>query len=277
MSRENKEEKLFNETVDRILAGEPVQIDTDDKDLYTALEFARKMQALREIPSLSFKSNLKARLLQQLREKETRVEQGNWWTRTFPKRIAWQLGTTVVVILLTVGVGWMTGLFQSNDLTVQTAMPPKANGAGTLESAPGPTLMATDDGSGSVYMTSGRQGAMILANAVTDKFDYLPGEAVNITIYLVNNTDNPVEIQQYPPAVDITDANGRIIYSFGAGNGTLVLLSGESVDYKIVWNQDDSNNNATGLGSYYLTVNSVTNTSNIGVSNSVSNFNIASK
>jgi hypothetical protein len=274
MNRENREEKLFNEMVDRILAGEPVEIDTDDKDLHTALEFTKKMESMRASPSQPFKSNLKAKLLQKLREKETRVEQGNWWTRTFPKRIVWQMGTTVMVILLAIGVGWMTGVFQSNDLTGPTAMPPKANDAGTMESAPGPTLMATDDGDGSVYMTSGRKGSVLASNAVTDKLNYLPGEEVNIIVYLTNNSAESIEIQQYPPAVDISDANGEVIYSFGAGYGTLVLLAGDTVEFKVVWNQIDYANNATISGAYYVTVNSVVNVSNIGVSNSVSNFNI---
>lgn len=274
MSRENKEEKLFNEMVDRILAGESVEINTEDKDLHTALQFARKIEELRASPSQPFKSNLKAKLLQQLRERENRVEKGNWWTRTFPKRIAWQMGTTVVVILLTIGVGWMSGVFQSNDLTGPTAMPPNANDVRTLESAPGPTLMVTDDGKGSGYMTSVRQDSVLASNAVTDKLNYLPGESVNITLYLTNNSAESIEIQQYPPAIDISDANGQVIYSFGAGNGTLVLLSGDTVEFKVVWNQMDNANNATITGAYYVTVNSVANVSNIGVSNSVSNFNI---
>jgi hypothetical protein len=113
-----------------------------------------------------------------------------------------------------------------------------------------PTVTATTTPS---VATAGR-GNIIQANATTDKPTYLPGEAVNIKVSLINNSSEPLEIQPYPPVVDITDANGQTIFNFGAGNGVQTLLPGKKADFKIVWNQIDANDKATPAGTYYLTL-----------------------
>lgn len=279
MSRESKEEKLFNELIDRIMAGESVEIDGADADMRSAIEFAKKLKELRTSPSDSFKANLKARLLQQLREKETDREKTSWWQRMFSNRTAWQLATTVALIIIAVGITWRVGFYQSNNTGNLTAIPPKSEmlpgTENTLAATPQFTVAATDTDTTGTFGTAIRNGAPITANAVTDKVAYLPGEAVNITVYLTNESSEPIEIPPYPPVL-ISDSNHNIVYTFGALNGTTVLLPGKSCEFKIVWNRFDSNNNSPAApGMYYISIADINcGDNNIGVSNQSNKFEI---
>jgi hypothetical protein len=276
MSKENKEEKLFNEVVDHILAGESVQTDIPDNDLRSAIEFAKKIKELRASPTEPFKTNLKARLLQELREKETRTENKGLFRRAFSRRIVWQLATTVAVIIIAIGITWRAGYFQPDDITNLATMPPKANDGGVIESVPGPTLMATPGGTGTDTTVTGTFGvsriqAVIQANAITDKSAYLPGEAVNIKIYLTNDSPDSVEIQPFPQVM-ITDTNGEAVYISGAGIGVVVIQPGETYSYEVPW---DMNNNTAIPGMYYITVaNIIDDDNNIEVSNAANGFEI---
>jgi hypothetical protein len=254
MSKENREEKLFNEVIDCLLAGESVKTDTADNDLRSAIDFAQKMKMLRATPSESFKANLKARLLQQLHNQETQAERTNWFRSTFSRRVVWQLATTVAVILIALGISWRVGVFQPTGRTNVASLPPKSTGAAAPEVVPGQTLMMTPTVTATTtpsVATAGR-GNIIQANATTDKPTYLPGEAVNIKVSLINNSSEPLEIQPYPPVLDITDANGQSVFTFGAGNGVRTLTPGEATDFKMVWNQIDAQNKAASAGIYYL-------------------------
>ena len=244
MSQESKEEKLFNEIVDRLLAGESVTIDAADDDLRSAIGFVRKMKQLRAAPSEQFKVNLKARLLQQLRERETQTEKTSWLRRNFPRRIVWQLATTVAVILIALGISWRAGVFQTVGRTNTASVPPKSAGS-SQEVTPGPTLMMTSTTTAStttpLAATAGR-GMIIQANATTDKTTYLSGEVVTIDVSLVNDSSELVEIRPYPPVLAITDANGQTVYTFGAGYGV------------VVWNQLDAQGKYAPSGTYYLSL-----------------------
>jgi hypothetical protein len=93
---------------------------------------------------------------------------------------------------------------------------------------------------------------IIQANATTDKPTYLMGEAVNINVTIINDSSAPLEIQSYPLVLNITDANGQTVFTFGAGNGVQILLPGGKADFKVVWYQIDANYKATPAGTYSL-------------------------
>ena len=283
MSKESKEEKLFSELVDRIIAGESVDIDVTDTDMRSAIDFAKKIKELRTNPAEPFKARLKARLLQQLRDKETVPVKTNWWQRIFANRMAWQLATTAALILIAVGVTWRVGFYQPNNIDDLTAMPPKSYDGGEIQPGTENSLLATSQetemltntGTTETFGTTIRSNAIIMANAVTDKPTYLPGEAVNITVYLTNEYTEPIEIPPYPPVL-ISDSNHNIVYTFGALNGTTVLLPGKSFEFKIVWNRFDSNNNSPAApGIYYIAIaNIIDNENNISISNTANKFEI---
>ncbi|MBN1366808.1 MAG: hypothetical protein JW967_02645 [Dehalococcoidales bacterium] len=276
MSKENKEEKLFNGVIDRILAGESIKIDTADDDLRSTIEFAMKIKELRTSPTEPFKANLKAKLLQQLREKEVQKKRVGWWPRTFQRRIVWQLATTVAVVLIAIGITWRAGFYQPGDDMNIIAQTPKYTDAGTLEHTfPLTGGTATDSGTTETFTVATRQATGIMANVVTDKPDYFIGEDVNIIVSLINNFANTIEFPPFPP-VYITDSNGQVMYTSDSGNGVKVLLTGDIYEYSIIWNQFDINNNrnvATGI--YYLTVGNIVNASNMTqVCNAPASFTI---
>ena len=63
MGRENNEERDFSEIVDRLLAGEEVEVGEDMSDDYrAAVHFAQKLRELRCDPSPQFKEQLKGQL-----------------------------------------------------------------------------------------------------------------------------------------------------------------------------------------------------------------------
>ncbi len=257
MSRENKEDKLFNEIVDRILAGEPVKIDSSNTDLNSAIEFAKKIKDLSPSPSLSFKANLKTRLLQELHNKDAKAEQSGWFQRAFSHRLAWQLGTTMAIILVALGVTWRAGVFQPTGKNDLTSAPPKI-ASGVTEPVPGPTIMATTTTAG-LTSFSGSQ-TIIQVNTATDKPDYISGETVNIDVSLTNESSSTMEIQPYPLVVTVTDANGQIVYTSDPGSNIISLLPGQTTDFKVSWEKqiNTNNNKKAAPGTYYLTIGSIT-------------------
>jgi hypothetical protein len=253
MSKENKEEKLFNEVVDRLLAGEPVKTDTADNDLRSAIDFAREMKMLRATPSESFKANLKARLLQQLHDQETQAERTNWFRNTFSRRVVWQLATTVAVVLIALGISWRAGVFQPTEKTNVASLPPKSADTSGQEAIPSPTILMTTTATttATMSMTAGR-GNIVQADAVNNRSFYPHGDAVDINVSLTNNTSIPIEIQPYPSAWDIIDATGQSIYTFNAGNGVITLAPGEVANFTIVWKQLDNQGKLVPSGTYFL-------------------------
>jgi len=144
MARERDEEREFIENIERLLAGEEVTVDKDmSEDYRTAFDFARKLTESRADPSPVFQQQLKDRLLLQLtkREMETRqkVKLSSIWEflgNLVPRSPVWRTAAaTIVVVLVTVGVLWRTGMFtqapgledlgRGGELEI-TAAPPEA-------------------------------------------------------------------------------------------------------------------------------------------------------
>jgi hypothetical protein len=120
MTRERDEEKEFIENIERLLAGEEVTVGKDMSEEYrTAFDFARKLTESRADPSPLFKQQLKDRLLLQLTEREMEARQkvrlGSIWEfleNLVPRSPVWRTAAaTLVIVLVTVGVLWRTGMF----------------------------------------------------------------------------------------------------------------------------------------------------------------------
>ncbi len=75
MGREINEEKEFSENIDRLLADQEVEVGEDvSEDLKTAIQFAQKLEELRDESSPAFKDQLRRRLLLELAEEEAAAE-----------------------------------------------------------------------------------------------------------------------------------------------------------------------------------------------------------
>lgn len=269
MGKEN-EERLFSEKLDRLLAGEETQTDAGmDNDLQTALDFAGKMKSLRDSPSSQFKANLKARLLQELDERETRAEAQGWLARLVRQPV-WQ-AVAVLVLMIVVGGGimWRAGVFNPSGTgtssapklaipaptaaapmttavpapSIAVAVPPAATTAATTTTAPASTTGSAGF-SADMYLT---------ASASTDKSAYQPGETINIHMEWQNLTSQNLTIDEYPPILSIIDkSTGQVMYTFQAGKGSITLAAGQKADYTESWNQLNTKGRLVEPGTYYL-------------------------
>ena len=107
MKDKSEKDKQLLENLDHVLAGQESKItESLDDDTQSALDFARKMASLREMPSKEFKENLKAQLVHRLAEqakKESDDEQVLllWGV---PRRRLWQgtIAALIVVIIIAI-------------------------------------------------------------------------------------------------------------------------------------------------------------------------------
>ena len=121
MGREINEEKEFSEKIDRILAGQKVEAGEDvSEDFRAAIQFAQKLEELRDEPLPVFKEQLKRRLLLKLAEKEAAAKEqkdkrASFWEalrNLVPRSPVWRTATaTVTVAVLAVIVFWGSGVF----------------------------------------------------------------------------------------------------------------------------------------------------------------------
>lgn len=143
MGKEFNREKKFSEDVERLLAGKEAMGGRDaDEDYRTAIDFAKRLATeFRADPSPSFKASLKERLLQGLARKEAEAQQkekrGLFWEglrSLVPQNPVWRNATaTVIMMLLTVGVLWGTGVFTPLVTTPQQDIVPPQDFAPQLE------------------------------------------------------------------------------------------------------------------------------------------------
>jgi hypothetical protein len=105
----NKEtEKILNECIDRLLAGEQISVSSEMSDeVRLALELARKMLQTRDEPSPAFKAQLRARLLQRLLQMDYAAAHPqkprnliDWMQQVLQERWLWPALTGAAIVLL---------------------------------------------------------------------------------------------------------------------------------------------------------------------------------
>jgi hypothetical protein len=230
------EMKRFAQDIDRIVAGEEVQVGDGVSDDYrTTLEFARKLTGLRDAPSPSFQAQLKAILLQRLGEGATSEGKGGWLKRLVPKSLVWRAvaTTAVVVILIAVGAVWYWG------------------GAGAPPSAPTPAPST-------VPHPSVIPPPALELEATTEKATYLPGETIEIEFTFINMTDEPIVISPFPPEIEIIlpelPEGEDVVEEFYAGSGEVELKRGGNITHTLAWDQRDSHGQQVAPGYYNLNI-----------------------
>ena len=145
MGKRTNEDRKFTENIDRLLAGEePEGVEDMGEDFRTAINLAQKLTELRADPSAHFKDQLEQRLLSQLTRQDIeaarRKEEGlSFWEflrNLVPESPAWRTAAaTLVVVLVTLGVLWRTGIFTQAPVLVSPAIEravPEGEAAETL-------------------------------------------------------------------------------------------------------------------------------------------------
>jgi hypothetical protein len=237
-----KEEKIFDEQLDRALAGQPVQIPSGaDEDLRTALEFSRLMVTFRAEPSLRLKTELKADLLQKLVEQEElKAAKRAWFWKVLPREPIWQAAAVLACILIAGGILWST-LFQ-------TGTPEKF----TIPDQSAPAQPPATSEAGGAY-PSLEVNQYLSAEARTDKSIYQSGEPVKIEVSWKNLTGQDLTVDEFPPIVSLMEtSDSRAVHTFASGKQSLVLKPGESAGYTFIWDQRDAAGNLVKAGNYYI-------------------------
>jgi hypothetical protein len=268
MRREFNAEKVFNEHLDRLLAGEELAIDAAaEEDVRTALEFARWMTALQPSPSPQFQANLKARLLQKLSEQEAREESRGWWWKLIPREPVWKAVAVLAFVIIVVGVVWGTH-FRTSPSPVANVPPttagitaPAAPAAPITAAAPAATS-TTGAAAGPAPASSAPAssaapsfipGQILRADASTNKTQYAASETVNIALSWQNVTSQSLTIAEFPPILSIMQSSNRQpAYTFAAGQNSITLAPGQTASYTLTWNQTDAQGRRVPPGSYYL-------------------------
>lgn len=252
MTREYEEARLFSENLDLLLAGKEVKIEAAaGGELLAALDFAKKMTVLRSEPSPQFQSNLKARLLQELREKEApRESNSSWFGRLFGGQRLWLTAAVCAALLIVVGsVLWRTGVINPPDgpSWVSPPVTSATTTATTTATATTTTTMAT------TTIPVPPTGIYLLADASVDKPVYQPGETVSIEVDLTNVSGLPFTLTQYPPIVSLMSSDTQqAVYTFTAGRQSQTIPPGQKTSFTLNWDQTDAKGRLVKGGNYYI-------------------------
>ena len=99
MERDRNKEAKFTEYIDRLLAGEQIDVSGEiDDELRSAMDFTKAMLSDRDEPSPAFRAQLRERLLQKLYQQEAeaararqRRDPREWLRNILPPQSAWRL------------------------------------------------------------------------------------------------------------------------------------------------------------------------------------------
>jgi hypothetical protein len=102
MNKKQKIDKKVLENLDRIVAGEKLQNESElDKDTRAALELSREMTSWSKSPSKEFKAELKAKIVHQLAEEnKTAAKSDNSELRELRHRHAWQFTIAAILVVI---------------------------------------------------------------------------------------------------------------------------------------------------------------------------------
>jgi hypothetical protein len=218
MIRREYRERDFSELVDRLVAGEDVQIDpAEEADFRSALEFAQRMAAATPSPRPRFRAELKTRLLQQLAQREERKRTSPFGWLEKLRQPVWQAAVAAVFVIAVVTTLWATGVFTREPGGI---------------APPGTILAVAGD---------------------TSKDAYSAGEPVEIALSVKNVTDEPLTLDRFPPNLSLMNADTReAVFTFSRGGSTVTLAPGQETRFTTTWDQTDSRGAPAPPGSYFV-------------------------
>jgi len=239
--KHNAEE--FSEIVDRMLAGEKVELDTLSEEQKSAVSFAHKLMEYRTHVSPSFQAQLKAKLLSKLSQEETKVKvtevRRNWFwgtlSRLVPPQPVWRVVTVFLFVVLAGSAIWASGILTETPLSAPAPVPAPTPPPGGPHPTPAPFRPSLAVGGTPVKST------------------YLPGETVTVEFVLTNvSSDDPITLKNFPPGIVVSDASFEKVWSSPAGSAERGLKPGEVAKYSLNWDQRDASGTQVAPGFYYL-------------------------
>ena len=264
MGKRTNEERDFAENIDRLLAGEePADTKGLSEDHRTALNFARKLTESRVDPSPTFQAQLKERLLSRLAQEEAKTAFSFWefLRNLVPQSPAWRTATvTIVMVLIAVSVLWRTGMFTQAPLLEDLAV----EEAGTVERAApvaAPEMAAAPPGIEieEEAIVTFSLPPLQLTTLQSEPLVYSPGDIITLDLMFQNTTAEPITITPFPPAIHIIHSDSLTpIRSLTEGTESLELAPSATMNYTLVWNQEDNSGEQVAPGWYSVLVGNVT-------------------
>jgi hypothetical protein len=249
MSSENKTDQQFIEDIERLLAGETVDTgDISDEDYKRTLEFAQRLVAMRDKPHPTFRSSLKARLIEKLAEMESRESAPAvslpWWRRPI-----WGVVVAVIVTAVSLSIMWRAGVF-----TPSPELVPTAPTTPTMPTAPtAPTTPTTPTAPTTPAEPAAPAFELVELSATPLQTAYAEGAEVSITLTVTNHGSDTISLSPFPPEIDITTLDRETVWEMSGGGEELSIETGNSETYYFTWNQRDKANNAVAGGEYTIT------------------------
>lgn len=260
MTTRDDDERQFSEDIERLLRGEEPLERLPDADYAETVLFARRLVELRQDPDEEFAGRLRRNLLTDMATRDSRAhEAGSWFTRLFARPGLRLAMVSTFVVLAAVGLVWRAGLLSPALPEAGDAAPPSML---TTPSAPAfPTTdapeMARAQGDAAAKAADEPGVSATYAGPVMLTVYVAPtnvsGDDINISLVFRNEGPDGYTLTPFPPGIVIREvATGRVVRTFGAGTSTTALSAMESLQYDVLWNQEDESGRQVQPGRYQI-------------------------
>jgi hypothetical protein len=257
----DNEERQFLEDIERLLRGEEPAGRPADADYMETVLFARKLVELRQEPAEAFSRRLKGNLLTAMASQDAQAQESqSWFMRLFGSPALRLAVVSGFIVLAAIGLVWRAGLLSpampqaGSELPGMLTAPsaPATSDAGAPEMARG----ATDETPIPPDQTAPVPSSLspLMATVYVAPTTVL-GEDISIALVFRNEGPDGYVLAPFPPGVTILEtATGRLVRTFAAGTSTSVLSAMESIQYEIIWLQDDDSGKQVQPGRYQVYV-----------------------
>jgi len=259
MTTRDSEERQFSEDIERLLKGEEPLKRLSDADYAETVLFARRLVELRQEPDEKFAGRLRRNLLTEMATRDAQAgEAGSWFTRLFARPGLRLAMASTFVVLAAVGLVWRAGLL-SPAMPQAGEVPPAMLTAPSAPAAPETNApeMARGQADAAAKLADGPATSAPTTSPVMITVYVAPtnasGDDINIALVFRNEGPDGYSLTPFPPGIIIREmATGQVVRTFSAGTSTGVISAMESLQYTVVWNQEDDSGRQVQPGRYQI-------------------------
>ena len=257
MTTRDDDERQFSEDIERLLRGEEPLERPSDADYAETVLFARRLVELRQDPDEEFAGKLRRNLLTDMAARDSQAnEAGSWFTRLFARPGLRLAMVSTFVVLAAVGLVWRAGLL--------SPMMPQASPPSMLTTPSDPAFpttnapeMARAQGDAAAKAAEEPDVSATYAGPVMLTVYVAPtnvsGDDINIALVFRNEGPDDYTLAPFPPGIVIREVpTGRVVRTFGAGDSASALSAMESLQYVVVWDQEDESGRQVQPGRYQI-------------------------
>jgi hypothetical protein len=239
MKRDGELEKLFNEYLDRLLAGEKIDASTlPDEDMRTALAFAKKLAALGREPSAEFAAQLKTRLVNELAAKEEAKRRKTAGRRWFRQPV-WQAAGIFAALVVLVSGLWASGVFNPRGTSVVKA--PTTTAATTSTATMTSQVTTTKVTTETTIINAATSPGAVTSTATTTTLGTATTTKATTTQSISTATTTATKTATTTPATTTTTkTTGTTVTTSGALAGNAILVKATASTDKQTYTPGDT-------------------------------------